>query len=263
MSIKKINHSNIAFPALLALMLCISSCTTPGGVEPGGEDAQGKSGYLTGKVTDQTGRGIADATIFIENTVFKGRGAEVSSSSTGNYQLAMVAGLGQWTARAYTLTRYNDRVYKMFLHPDNADSFTAEEKPVRNFEWKIQGHIPDASLNLYYGGSAELYRDPNSDLYDSENVEFTFQPTGPMIDGSTGKTLKLCGGKNGTNNYNRIDDIPIGRYKVSAVYKPTGNRLRLGDAWNGDDYYDSVVMDFMGTEASYRSNQMGIAFTDR
>ncbi|GGM84034.1 hypothetical protein GCM10010967_14810 [Dyadobacter beijingensis] len=56
---------------------------------------------------------------------------------------------------------------------------------------------------------------------------------------------------------------PIGRYRVAATYKPTGDRLRVGDAWDGDDYDDSVTMEFKGTEASYRANQMGLAFTDR
>ncbi|TLV03727.1 carboxypeptidase-like regulatory domain-containing protein [Dyadobacter luticola] len=241
---------------------CIFSCETKDDMQPGGGDGAGKSGYLVGKVTDQNGQGVAGATIYTANTVFKDRGAEVTSSSNGAYKIAMVEGLGQWIAKAYTLAEYNGRVYKMPLHPENSDSFTAEEKPVRNFEWRIQGHMPDKGLNLYYGGSAELYRDLNSNLYDSENVEFTFTPVGPLIDGSAGKTLKLSGGKSGSNNYNRIDDIPIGRYKVSAIYKPTGETLGVRDAWNDYDYYTTITVDFMGTENSYRANQMGIGFTD-
>ncbi|QRR04004.1 carboxypeptidase regulatory-like domain-containing protein [Dyadobacter sandarakinus] len=247
---------------MFSLTLMVTSCTTSG-IEPDETGAGGKAGYLIGKVTDQKGRGLAGATIFIENTVFKNRGSEVNSSSTGDYQLAMVSGLGQWTVRAYTLTEYHDRVYKMFLHPDNTESFTEEEKPVRNFEWRIQGRTANKSVDLYYGGSAEIYRDINSDIYDTENVAFTFQPVGPLIDGSTGKTLTLQGGKSGSNNHNRIDDIPIGRYKVTAIYKPSGDKLGVRDAWNESEYHDEITIDFMGMEASYRANEIGLGFTNQ
>ncbi|SDF73045.1 hypothetical protein SAMN04487996_11246 [Dyadobacter soli] len=249
---------------LLFFFIAIStffSCTDPGeNGAPGGDS--GKGGYLVGKVVDQQGKGVAGATVFTENTVFKGRGAEVTTKADGSYQMAVVEGLGQWIVDAYTLVEYNGRVYKMRLHPENTESFSVEEKPVRNFEWKIQGRLPDKSLNLYYGGSAELYADPNSEIR-SEDVEFTFRPDGPLIDGASGKVLKLSGGKSGSNNHNRIDDIPIGRYRVTAVHKLSGQPLRVGDAWDGDDYYESVTMEFKGTEASYRANQMGLAFTDR
>lgn len=238
------------------------SCTDPKDDAAPDGNGGGRSGYLVGKVLDQRGNGVAGATVFTENTVFKGRGAEVASKNDGTYKMALVEGLGQWIADAYTLVEYNGKVYKMRLHPENTESFAVEEKPVRNFEWRIQGRLPDKSLNLYYGGSAELYPDPNTEIR-SEDVEFSFTPEGKLIDGSTGKNLKLSGGKSGSNNHNRIDDIPIGRYRVTALHKPTGLRLRVGDAWDGDDYFDSVTMEFKGTEASYRANQMGIAFTDR
>jgi hypothetical protein len=131
----------------MSSVLFITSCTTDQEVPP--EDVtQGQAGYLVGQITDQKGNGISNATIFIENTVFQNRGAQVSSDPSAHYKVAMVEGLGQWTVKAYVLPKFNGRVYKMFLHPDNTDSFTSEEKPVRNFDWKIKGHTPDMSLNL-------------------------------------------------------------------------------------------------------------------
>ncbi|KAA6439852.1 carboxypeptidase regulatory-like domain-containing protein [Dyadobacter flavalbus] len=255
---------SIAGSAILTagILLALISCTGNGEIDPEQNDSDGQSGYLVGKVTDPAGNALPDATIFTENTVYKNRGAEVSSSSDGTYKLSLVAGLGQWTAKGYILKAYNGKVYKINLHPDNTASFTEDEKPVRNFQWKLQGHIADKSLDLYYGGTAELYRDLNSELRDSENVEFTFRPDGPLIDGSGGKVLKLRCGKSGTSGYNLIKDIPIGRYKVSAVYVPTGQSLRVTDAWNDGTYYPEVTMEFYGTDQSYRSNQMGIGYTD-
>lgn len=239
------------------------ACTITAGNEPSPDPDTGKgqSGYLIGQVTDPSGKSLSKATIYIDNTVFKGRGAETTSAADGSYKIAMVAGLGQWVAKGYILKQYNGRVYKLLLDPENDDSFTQEEKPVRNFQWKLQGHVPDLSLNLYYGGSAELYKDPNEEnMNDTENIEFTFQPEGVLIDGSQGKILKLRGGKAGTQNRNRLVDIPIGRYKVTAVYLPKGKALKVKDAWNDDAYASSAIIDFHGTEESYRANQMGIGF---
>ena len=247
-----------------ATMAATSSCITKEAPNPSSDenkDTQGQSGYLTGKVLNPNGMPLSKATIYIENTVIKNRGAETTTSANGSYKIAMVAGLGQWVARGFILKEYNNRVYKILLDPENADSFTQEEKPVRNFRWKLQGRLPDLSLNLYYGGSAELLKDPNEEgLQDTENIEFTFQPDGPIIDGSQGKTLKLKGGVAGSNNRNRLNDIPIGRYKVSAVYLPTGKALKVKDAWADGNYQSTMIAEFYGTEASYRANQMGIAF---
>lgn len=250
-----------AIVLIASSLLNLTACDTQKDGAPG-PDKSGKSGYLAGKVTDPQGKPLAKATIYTDNTVIKGRGAEVTTASDGTYQVQIPKDLGQWVSKGYILKQYNDRVYKIALDPENPDSFTAEEKPVRNFQWKLTGHVPDLSLDLYYGGTAELFRDPNVEgLQDSENIEFTFTPVGLLIDGSTGKTLKL---QSLQRNRNFLKDIPIGRYKISAVYKPTGEPLLVADAW-GDDikYGSSVTLDFVGAESYSRSNTMGIGFKTR
>ncbi len=246
---------------LAAGLLTLTACDTQPGEEPT-PGRTGKSGYLIGKVTDPQGKPLARATIYTDNTVFKGRGAEVTTASDGTYQVQIPGNLGQWVSKGYMLKQYNDRVYKIALDPENPDSFTAEEKPVRNFQWKLTGHVPDLSLDLYYGGTAELFRDPNVEgLQDSENIEFTLIPVGVLIDGSTGKTLKLQSAK---RDRNFLKDIPMGRYQISAVYKPTGKQLLVADAWGDElNYQSSVTLDFVGTESYSRSNTMGIAFSTR
>ncbi|MEZ0608006.1 carboxypeptidase-like regulatory domain-containing protein [Fibrella sp. WM1] len=222
----------------------------------------GKAGYLVGKVTDPQGKALPRATVYTDNTVFRGRGAEVKTGNDGTYQIQLVQDLGQWVAKGYILKQYNDRTYKINLDPENPDSFTDSEKPVRNFQWKLTGHIPDQSLDLYYGGTLEMSRDPNMDLYDNENVEFTLTPVGPLIDGSTGKTLTL----RAKRRYDTfLKDIPMGRYKITAVYKPTGQALRVCDYYNDSDYAyaSSVTVDFTGTESANRGNMMGISYTNR
>ena len=254
---------------LMSSCLAMTACetnpvgpTTDNSTKPGNSPATGgKPGYLVGTVTDPQGKPLPRATVFIDNTVFKGRGAEVNTATDGTYKVQLVKDLGQWIAKGFILKQYNDRVYKINLDPENPDSFTEDEKPVRNFKWKLTGHIPDLSLDLYYGGTVEMFRDPNAnELRDNENIEFTFVPAGPLIDGSTGKTLTLRAKKRYDDF---LKDIPIGRYSITAVYKPTGEKLRVRNVFEDSDYATSVTADFVGRESATRSNMMGIGFTNR
>ncbi|MFD1141008.1 carboxypeptidase-like regulatory domain-containing protein [Larkinella insperata] len=252
--------------AALFLMGCASTLTScksagpePDGGTPG--SGSGQAGSVVGKVTDPQGKPLPRATVYVASALGVDRGAETSTNSDGMYKIQLAKNLGHWTTKGYILKQYNDRVYKIQLDPENPDSFSEDEKPVRNFQWKLTGHIPDLSLDLYYGGTAELHRDPNAYELEHDKVEFTFKPVGPLIDGSTGKTLKLQTKKRYDDF---IKDIPIGRYTVTATYKPTGEQLRLIDAFGDDyDYKESVTVDFLGTESAVRSNTMGIGYTNR
>lgn len=56
----------------------------------------------------------------------------------------------------------------------------------------------------------------------------------------------------------------MGRYTVTAVYKPTGQALRVRDVYDGDgSYASSVTVDFTGRESVNRANMMGIGYTNR
>lgn len=250
---------------LLSSVITLSACENKPlgpGTDPSNGSA-GKTGYLVGKVTDPQGNPLPQATIFTDNTVFKGRGAEVNTATDGTYSIQLVKDLGQWIAKGYILKQYNDKVYKINLYPENPDSFTDLEQAVRNFRWKLTGHIPDLSLDLYYSGTPDMSRDLNAnELRDNENIEFTLAPVGPLIDGSTGKILTLRAKKR-YDTY--LKDIPMGRYKVTAVYKPTGETLRVCDYYNDVDYTyaPSVTVDLTGRESATRANMMGIGYTNQ
>ncbi|AKD54062.1 carboxypeptidase-like regulatory domain-containing protein [Spirosoma radiotolerans] len=249
--------------SLVALTACQTKSPEPGNTANTNTASMGQDGYVVGKVTDSQGKPLPRATVFIDHAVFSGDGPEVKTAADGTYRVQMTDIAGEWIAKSYLLKQYNDRIYKLWLDPENDAPFTAHEKPVRNFRWKLTGHMPDLSLDLYYGGTLELFRDLNANgLYDEENVELTLTPSGPLIDGSTGKVLTLQA-KRGT--YGIIKDIPIGRYTITAVYKPTGEPLRVCNAWDGEnfDYRSSVTLDFVGNESATRFNQMGLGFTNR
>ncbi len=267
---KSVSFSTMAGATLLllgsvfALTACDHKPVDPDSPATTGPISPGQAGYLVGKVTDPQGKPLPKATVFVDHTVLTGDGPEVKTATDGTYKVQMVDFAGEWIAKGYILKQYNDRIYKIDLAPEDDSPFTSTEKPVRNFQWKLTGHIPDLSLDLYYGGTMEMSRDLNADeLWDNENIEFTLTPVGPLIDGSTGKVLTLQAKK----RYNEaIKDVPMGRYKVTAVYKPTGEQLLVRNAWDFDNdivYQPSVTMDFLGTESAVRYNSMCVGYTNR
>lgn len=89
--------------SFISLTACETETVDPGNpttTDPGtdtnpGSGSAGKAGYLIGQVTDPQGRPLPRATIFTDNTVFKGRGAEVNTGTDGTCQVQLVKDLGQ------------------------------------------------------------------------------------------------------------------------------------------------------------------------
>src|SRR5690606_33968835 len=133
-------------------------------------------------------------------------------------------------AHAWLNKDYNGKTYKLYLHPDQTSGFT-DEGSVVNFTWKIKGKKSQPLVN-YYGGIILIDKIPGSTLYDSENIEFTLVPQGTLIDGSQGETIKIRHGQPGADEYGRLVDIPIGRYKISAVHLPENKPLKLRNQYD-------------------------------
>src|SRR3546814_1354578 len=80
-----------------------------------------------------------------------------------------------------------------------------------------------------------------------EDVELTLTPSGPLIDGSQGKTLVLRQGDHYCVQYGYLEDIPIGRYTVTAILKnEAGPRpLRIQDWHTQNEFKPELQIDFI------------------
>ena len=225
---------------LLVCLFCFS-CKKDN-IKPGNDPASGNGQkYVQGKVTDAKGMPIAEARIIIDNTVFYNSGLTGTTDATGNYKIAIEQ--GSWRVYAEIDRVYHGKVFKkLSMHPDRENAFAGTEGATVNFQWKLQGEKP-APLVGHYGGTIYLYPDSESDLRDSENIEFTFTPQGNLIDGSPGKVIVRKGGQPQTNSYSQVQDIPIGIYKVSAKHLPSGKTLQLRRPYEGD-YATQIMVEF-------------------
>lgn len=214
---------NITAAVVLATVAMLSACEADRV-----DSSRPTSGYATGTVVDTRGNPIAGAKILLDNTVFHASYINGSTADDGSYRLKVQP--GAWRAYASFRMEYNDRTYSLELHPDSIDSFD-DDGAVRNFIWKLEGRKPDNDWG-YYGGLVEVYNETG--FYEMENVEITLAPDGPLIDGSEGGTLVLRPGDNYWRQPAYLEDIPIGRYAVSAALVDGDARrplkLRDGDA---------------------------------
>jgi hypothetical protein len=246
---------------LLFANAAIISCKKSGSENPPHQPAEEK-GYVTGKVIDTKGNPVKGASVYIDNTIFYNSGINTSTDENGNNKIK--SEMGSYRAYAELMTTFNGHQFKIQFHPDNYDAFSGVDGAVRNFQWKLTGEKP-FNPGTYYGGLVTLYKDPDSDMYDAENVEFTFTPVGNLIDGSEGQVITKQCGTPYSPTYYYIPDIPIGRYKITATYKPTGQQLKVRNGRNFNDAFaNNATLDFYGTDAPVGAeNNMYIEYTDK
>ncbi|GAB3315385.1 hypothetical protein GCM10027299_04500 [Larkinella ripae] len=247
-----------ALGVALAVLLLGAGCSSSDD-EP---QADGQTaGYLSGRVTDSQGKPLPGVTVLADNTLLYNSHLETSSDAGGNYRIKTPN--GSFRAIAQIRKTYNGKSYTLYLKPDNPAAFAGDEGAVRNFQWQLSGEHPDQS-GLFYGGDVSLNKDLMSDLYDIENVAFTFTPVGPLIDGSEGKPLRLKSGEPNTEFYGRLPDVPIGRYRITAVHQPSGAVVMVKNR-NGTYLADgSVTLDFYGETGPWACNNcMVIDYKER
>lgn len=207
------------------LTACPQSGVVPGPTPtPGPTPGQPEPYSVTGVAVDTQGRPIAGAKVWIDRSLTFASVVEVMTDSSGRY---LVTGLlnEPYYARAWTQVDYNGERFCLRLgmpNPSDYDAFTPEVGVVRNFQWQLTGVIEDLrEYDGYFGGEVQLFAD--GDMRGGE-VELTFTPTAPLIDGSTGQTLTR------TINVNEelsVYDIPIGTYRVTSALLENGVRTPL------------------------------------
>lgn len=223
---------------LLAAGLFLSLCACKKSEGGPDDNSDGQKGFLTGTVKDSKGNPMQGITVLADNTLYYNSYRSGVTDANGKYRISLPN--GTYAAYAEFEKEFNGKLYKIKLHPDNANPFS-QEGAVVNFEWKLTGRIPGGN-GLRSGGTIMVDSDFGSEILDRENIEFTLTPQGTLIDGSEGNVIKMNPGQPQTDEYGRLVDIPIGRYKITAVYNNQTIRLRKGNS--GNAFTNEVTIDF-------------------
>ncbi|QHV94101.1 carboxypeptidase-like regulatory domain-containing protein [Spirosoma endbachense] len=241
---------------LISLILIVAGCKTQNGYSPGSD-----AGYATGKVLDTRGNPISDAKIMATNTLCANTHLVGTTDANGNYKIKIPAGV--WKMSAEIDRTYYGHQFQLSLHPDHPEVFTGQDGVICNFEWRLYGPKV-GQTDRFYGGEVKISKSKKSRINDLENIVFTFIPVSPRIDGSAGQPETITCGPRGTQDYARFPDLPIGQYRISARYRPTGQRIYLRNNAGGTYLADgSVTAGFSGNKKSDSCiNCMTLEFRD-
>jgi len=252
--------NTLLFTTLLTLLFFPASCSKKDNDNPQtGDPDTPTSGYVKGKVVDTKGQPIRGASIIIDNTLLTNSYLTGTTNDKGEYSIKLYA--STWQAYAEMNVTYNGQTYKIDLHPDNTEGFS-QQGAVRNFQWKLTGKKP-LPLQGYYDATITIQETPASLLFDRENIEWTFTPVGPLIDGSQGQTIVTKCGAPFTDDYGKIR-VPIGRYNVSAKHLPTGTQLKLGKTSSiSEPLATTIQIDIIPYDGDLGPNSAFIKYTEK
>lgn len=199
---------------------------------------EGLAGYATGRAVDSQGNPIKGAEIVANNTGAYSNNIVGYTDDEGSYKLKLpnTTLVGSFYIRGTITVKYDGINFTLPLFTEEDGAFSPEEGAVKNLRLKISGErTGNFGDEGYYGGVAEVSNWTQE--VELSDVELTFKPIGPLIDGSTGKTIvtKL-------DRY-YVEDVPIGKYTITARQASTQRQLaiRIRD---GQKYTESINATF-------------------
>lgn len=241
------------FPKPIALLLLLTGLTFTSceeDVEKGPADKEDvEAGYVKGRLLNAQGQPLSGAKVYAGHTTFFNTNVIGVTDADGFYKLNIQQPGGSWTVHAELTRPYNGETYTYYIYANDGDPVNGSSGAVRNLTWKLSGAIPGTTNGKY--GAKVAYYDNSSIFIRGEEIEFTLVPQGPLADGSTGQTItaRATGSfaMTGTAIGSGLDDVPMGRYRISARYVPANGGaaralgIRLRDTGS---YTDNVVIDF-------------------
>lgn len=188
---------------------------------------------VKGRVTDAEGRSVKGAEIFADNQLLYNSNLTVVTDANGYYRIELPLLATTWNMGGSHSVDIDGKPYKTDLTPDIDQPFAGNTGAIRDFTLKAAEQIM---------GELYLYMDINSFVngYIENNVELTLTPVG----GSNAKVITGYG-YNFPGGFG-MNDVPVGRYKVIAIYAPPGEEPveMLVRVRNKGQYAESVEFGF-------------------
>jgi len=201
-------------------------------------------GFVKGTVTDAAGKPLAGVRIIIDQSIFYDSNITATTDARGNYRVKIPN--GSWHAFAQMRKNFGGKTFTFYLEPDRYEGFGGEGA-VRNFVWKLTGEKREPLAAGFFGGTITFDKAVGAPVIESREIEFTLKPLGSLIDGSEGETRRVR-----SNDGYQIDDVPIGRYEISATYRGRAVGLRR---FNTDGAYaKTLTIDFEPQIAGFCDN---------
>ena len=223
--------------------------SAPAGKPAGGSAERPEPYVVKGRVVNPQGEPIQGALITIDNQLLYNSNSQARTDANGRYRIELTKLAATYMAYAEYSTLYDGVKHSVDLIPDDDGPFAGNEGAVRNFTVKL-----DSSTGT--GGSGEVLfymmdlihpLNPVLEPPNRDDVTLTLEPAGTMLDGTSGKKIVSKGSP--SNNGYGVHNVPIGKYKVSAVYAPKGEQpqpmlVRVVSRGQDLPFEESVVAGF-------------------
>lgn len=207
-------------PAALLALLALSAGLAAPAARPG---------EVSGTVLDTRRRPMPGALIWVLPSVTTGL-VKATTDAGGRYRVTALPNV-PYATTAWAKVPYRGETFCVRLaaeSPAQYAPFAGRDGAVRNFRWTLSGPVPDSdSSTTFFGAEVRVMTaavDDGEQLVPlaESRVEFTLTPTGPLIDGSAGKTIT----RTTRAGENMLYDIPLGHYAVTAVEIGAGGARR-------------------------------------
>ncbi|WP_261304228.1 copper amine oxidase N-terminal domain-containing protein [Paenibacillus andongensis] len=170
---------------------------------------------VKGYLLNEHGKPITGVTINADNLLLYDSNMQGETDENGFYRIELAHVPATWRMTTRFSLDYNGKQLDFWLTADGDKSFAGSTGAIRNFTLKdVVGHI-------------EIHPDfwsiPDSlQQFDTTDLEITLTPVGPLFDGSAGQTITKYAEALKTGGHG-LDNIPLGRYKMSARWMPEGH----------------------------------------
>jgi hypothetical protein len=210
---------------MVVMATTTAACTKD---DNGGIDQPSAEKSVSGQAKYADGNPLPGAKITVEHTVWEANYITATTDAGGNYKLVVPSDpAGSWTAKAQIEKDAYGQHYICDLTVSDTSVFYANESEVRNFTWNLTGEKIGGG---FYGAHVDLYQ-AGADV-EMTSVVLQLTPIdGQLLDGSPATSIE----KNITDEAGTfmVKDIPIGKYKVKAIYPD--KTLLLRNRFNDDE----------------------------
>lgn len=165
---------------------------------------------IKGQVADNQGKPIAGVGVYAYNTYVSSSYIGAVTDAQGKYRIELPQTTTTYTMYATHEVRYDGKQLTINPVVEDESIIAGRDGAIRNFAWDIN----IGRLGVYCGDYTYPY-DENAPEVQYEDIELTLEPVGKMLDGSVGVTIV-------DRVTNLEENVPVGVYKVTAVWKPKG-----------------------------------------
>jgi len=203
---------------------------------PASNDGKVEPYVVKGRVTDSKGSPVKGAKVFADNQLLYNSNLEAVTDANGYYRIELPLLGTTWKMGGSHTVDFSGKPITVDLTPDIDQPFAGNTGAIRNFT--MQAESVTGELYLY------IALDDFVNGYTEDNVELTLTPVGSSISGSSGKVIKKYG-YNFPGGFG-MNDVPIGKYKVTAKYAPSGEEHEnmLVRIRNKGQFTDSIEFEF-------------------